>query len=89
MLLMKVRIYDSMLRALRLRHESMTRKKANRYLGPIHALAMQDDVRPRSLLWRYGLPWCLVLLPYLSPSGFADCMSNVDFFFFHMYDSPC
>ena len=60
MFLMKVRTYDNMLRALRLRDESMTRKKANRYLRQSDPLAMQNGVRPtlgvRSLVWRYGLP---------------------------------
>lgn len=47
MFLMKVRIYDNMLRALRLRDESITRKKANGYLRQIDPLAMQNGVRPK------------------------------------------
>ena len=44
MFLMKVRTDDNMLRALRLRDESMRRKKANRYLRQIDPLAMQTGV---------------------------------------------
>ena len=47
---MKVRTNDYLLGALRLRDESMTRKRANRDLRQTHPLAMQNGVRLRATL---------------------------------------